>query len=80
MSTQRQHRRLDKIKQQTDTDSGPLVSFVDPGQEPDPPNNFQSEEALRSYFYGRDGDPSLVIFAPVPEEKQKGASAEQEPP
>lgn len=76
MSTRRQHRRLDKIEQQTDTDSGPLVSFVDPGQEPDPPKNFQSEEAARSYFDGREEDPMLVIFAPVPEEKQKGGPAD----
>lgn len=71
MSTRRQHNRLDKIEHRADTDSGSLVSFVGPQLDSDPPKSFQSEEAARSYFDGRDEDPTLVIFAPVPEDKQK---------
>jgi len=71
MSTGRQHRRLDKIEQKADTDSGPLLSFVGLQLDSDPPNSFQSEEAARSYFDGRDEDPTLVIFAPVPDNRRK---------
>jgi hypothetical protein len=71
MSTRRRHNRLDEIEQETDTDSGPLVSFVGPQLDSDPPKFFQSEEAARSYFDGRDEDPTLVIFAPIPDDKQK---------
>lgn len=71
MSTRRQHNRLDKIEQQTDTDSGPLVSFIGPQLDSDPPKSFQSEEAALSYFEDRDEDPMFVSFAPIPDDKQK---------
>ena len=70
MSTRQHHNRLDKVEKQTGADPGPLVSFVDPGQEPNPPKNFQSEEAARSYFDEREEEPTLVIFAPIPKDKQ----------
>jgi hypothetical protein len=72
MSTRRQHNRLDKIEKKTNArDPAPLICCVGPQLESDPPNSFHSEEAARSYFDGRDEDPTLVIFAPVPEDKQK---------
>jgi hypothetical protein len=71
MSTRRQHNRLDKVEKQTGVDPGPLVSFVDPQRESDPPHQFQSEEAARSYFEEREEEPTLVIFAPIPEDKQR---------
>jgi len=71
MSTRRQHRRLDKIEEQTDSDPGPLLVCVGPSLEPDPPHSFQTTEACEDYFEDREGDPTVVVFSPVPEDKEK---------
>ena len=52
-------------------DSGPLLASVGPDLEHDPPHSFQTEEACEDYFEGRERDPTLVSFAPVPEEHRK---------
>lgn len=45
-------------------ETGPLVCTVGEGFDRDPPHSFQTEEAAREYFDGRDADPTIVIFAP----------------
>jgi len=59
-------------------DPGPIACTVGEGFDHDPPRSFQTEEEAREYFDGRDADPTIVIFAPVPEEKRKGPSTGQE--
>lgn len=72
MSTCRQHNRLDKVEETTDRNENVhIICCVGPQMEHDPPHSFQSEHVVRSYFDGSDEDPTLVIFAPVPEDKQK---------
>ncbi|PSQ96958.1 MAG: hypothetical protein BRD55_04785 [Bacteroidetes bacterium SW_9_63_38] len=51
-------------------DPGPIACTVGEGFDHDPPRSFQTEEA-REYFDEREAEPTLVIFAPVPEEKRK---------
>ena len=70
MSTRQRHRRLDDVESQTGADSGRLVTVM-PGQEPDPPSSFPSEEAARSYFDEREEEPTLVILDPIPDDKKK---------
>ena len=49
----------------------PLVAIVMPAAEPDPPNQFESREALEAWFSeeGRE-PPVVVIFPPKPEPGQ----------
>jgi hypothetical protein len=72
MTSRRQHRRLDDVEAKADTrNTAPLLSIVDPEQDPNPPHRFNSEEAANQWFEERDQDPILVVYEPVPERKQK---------
>jgi len=54
-----------------DKNSGPLVCTVVESFAHRAARSFQTEEGAREYFDGRDGDPTIVIFPPVPGDKRK---------